>query len=1840
MQDSEVHNERENARREALQDRLAHVQDRRPQTTSPPPAAELQTEARLRSIFRAAPVGIGLVANRVVMEVNDRLCEMVGYSQEELVGQNARLLYPSDEDYEYVGTEKYRQIAEHGTGTVETRWRCKDGAVIDVLLSSTPLNLSDLSQGVTFTALDVTASKRTEETVRESEAILNETGRIARIGGWKHDLLTGKATWTQALYDIIEIESGPPPGAEEHLNYYPPAERRILEEAYDRAVKEGEPFDLELQVTTAKGRPLWCRVIGRPVMRDGQCVEMRGTFQEITEHKRGEDALRDSEHRYRAIVEDQTEFICRFRPDRRVTFVNKAMCRFYGQSRDDLIGRDFATWMTPEQHCDLWKRLEALTPEHPVETHENESVFPSGQKFWGRWSNRAIFDEAGKVTEYQAVGRDITEHKQAERAMEMFRFSLEQAPEAVFWMNRDGGFRYVNDKACNSLGYSREELLELRIWDIDPYFSKEQLDEEWAQYRKDELGTQHLETWHRRKDGVVFPIAVSSRHFWFGDTELHVAFVRDITERRTAELALRESETRFRELAEMLPQMVFEMDAAGKFTFANHAGLENLGYKREELDNLEVLGLFTPESRERIAANIRKRLGDAPVANREYQALRKDGSTFPVLLYATPILRDGVPVGLRGIGLDITERKKAEEERQARLHSLESMERINAVIREALDPERMLKDVIETVHSIFDSDRAWLLYPCDPNAPSFRVPVECAHPDYPGANTLDLEIPMHPGQAQDMRDALACERPAVYTVGTDKPVAEETAAEFGVQSQIFTAVYPKVGKPWLFGLHQCSHRRLWTDEEQLLFQEIGHRLADGLSSLLSLRDLKESETRFRDLAELLPQTVFEIDGEGRLIFVSRLGFESFGYSWQELRELRALDLFVPENRERMRQNIAKKLSGASFWDHEYTALKKDGTTFPALVYSTPIVRDGTAVGLRGILVDITERQYAERALQESKAKLESILESSPNAICVTDLNGHIVDCNQATLDMHGFAAKDALLGRSMFGFVAEGDRVRARANMETAQAQGLTTDVEFTLLKRDGREFPCEVSTSLMKDPSGQPMGLVAAMADITERKKAREALRKSEEKYRSLIANIPDVVWTSDEHGNTIFISQNVRDIYGYSTEDIYAQQDELWLGRIHPDDVENVKDSFAKLFAEEIPLDVEYRIRTKNEEWIWLQDRSTGTYEKDGVKYADGVFVDVTERKQTQEALRGSEKKYRSLIANIPDVVWTSDEHGNTTFMGQNVEAVCGFGPEDICGQPGEPWFENIHPDDVARVREAERRLFEESARLDVEYRIRTKNGDWIWIQDRSTGTYEKDGLRYADGVFIDITKRKQAEHALRESMQTSSDIVASIPSGLFIYKYEPPETLTLIDGNPAAAQMSGLNITQQIGHRFDEIWPSARETGLTQAYLDVMKTGQTYRTEEFLYEDKKLTGIFSIRAFSIPGDRLCVVFENVTERRKAEQALQESERKLSTLMANLPGMAYRCRADEQWTMEFVSEGCTDLTGYASSDLIGNRKVSYNDIVYPEDRRRVHNEIQATLKVNDTFEIKYRIVTSQGPEKWVWERGRRIGNTEDGVLILEGFILDVSERQKAEEKLRAHQKKLRSLASELSLTEERERRRIAADLHDHACQNLVLSNMKLQGLRASLPAGQVQAIESICHTLNKTIENVRDLTFDLSSPTLYRFGLSAALEELLNDKLTAEHNIHYQFTDDGQPKPVSQDILILLFQSVRELLINTIKHARAHEVVLDMRREHDSISIVLTDDGIGFDVSEVLSFPSQKRSVGLFNILERLDYIGGRLDMESELGRGSRFTLIAPLTTEVPIAKEPHDGTEDSTR
>lgn len=233
-----------------------------------------------------------------------------------------------------------------------------------------------------------------------------------------------------------------------------------------------------------------------------------------------------------------------------------------------------------------------------------------------------------------------------------------------------------------------------------------------------------------------------------------------------------------------------------------------------------------------------------------------------------------------------------------------------------------------------------------------------------------------------------------------------------------------------------------------------------------------------------------------------------------------------------------------------------------------------------------------------------------------------------------------------------------------------------------------------------------------------------------------------------------------------------------------------------------------------------------------------------------------------------------------------------------------------------------------------------------------------------------------------------------------------------------------------------------------------------------------------------------------------------------------------------------------------------------------------------------------------------------------------DITERKQTEHKILEYQKHLKHLAARLMLAEERERRRIAGEIHDEISQTLAIVNIKLDTLRSSPPfEASAAEIAEISSSVEKVIQETRTLTFELSNPLLYELGLEAAVAEWLSEQVQEKHGIATEFQDDGKAKPLDDDVKIMLFRNARELLINCIKHAKAGVVRVGIRRTNGSIEVVVEDNGIGLDPAEVRLTAGKKAKFGLFSVRESLENSGGHFIIESKPGAGCKAIMTAPL-------------------
>jgi len=286
---------------------------------------------------------------------------------------------------------------------------------------------------------------------------------------------------------------------------------------------------------------------------------------------------------------------------------------------------------------------------------------------------------------------------------------------------------------------------------------------------------------------------------------------------------------------------------------------------------------------------------------------------------------------------------------------------------------------------------------------------------------------------------------------------------------------------------------------------------------------------------------------------------------------------------------------------------------------------------------------------------------------------------------------------------------------------------------------------------------------------------------------------------------------------------------------------------------------------------------------------------------------------------------------------------------------------------------------------------------------------------------------------------------------------------------------------------------------------------------------------------------------------------------------------------------------------------------------------EIQEKKQLNPAWARQKKKVSI-----WLW--GLSLGTfLMFSILLLVLYMLnkEVLQRRRAEEQLASYQADLRSLASQLTLAEEQERRRLAVHLHDQIGQNLALSNIKLQELRSSLgkngAGGLIGEVDNLSQLLTQTIEETQSLTSRISPPILYDLGLEAALE-WLTERISHQHGLMAYFESDRQPKPVDDNLKVILFQAVQELLVNVVKHARAHSLKVSMWRTDDHLNIGVEDDGVGYDPAIAPYKNGKGGGFGLFSIRERLRPLGGRMEVRSEPEGGAEFVLSVPLELSCP--------------
>ena len=395
----------------------------------------------------------------------------------------------------------------------------------------------------------------------------------------------------------------------------------------------------------------------------------------------------------------------------------------------------------------------------------------------------------------------------------------------------------------------------------------------------------------------------------------------------------------------------------------------------------------------------------------------------------------------------------------------------------------------------------------------------------------------------------------------------------------------------------------------------------------------------------------------------------------------------------------------------------------------------------------------EVALRESEARYRRLIDSAQEGIWVIDTNGSTTFANQKLAEIFGCTLEE-ILGSNLFDFMDEEGTEQATRNMQR-RSQGISEQHDFRFRRRDGRSFWALLSTSPLYDDQGRYTGAMALVSDITARKQMEEelvrrerALQESEARYRNLVANIPDVIFRTNAHGQFVFATANVEEMTGFTSEELLAGGLELWSRHVHPADVERLLRAHRELYTTG-QLDIEYRFLRADGEWMWLHERGVVSDDA-GTPQEIGVLSDITERRHAQEALQKSEERYRGVVDQATEIIFSVDSSGAIQSLNPAFARLTGFTTEEWIGRH---FADVLHPESVERATEHFRHILTGGAPYCDDYRLLTKSGDFLVAETTAQAVIVDGQVVGTVGIARDVTRRKEAESEAEKEKRLAS-------------------------------------------------------------------------------------------------------------------------------------------------------------------------------------------------------------------------------------------------------------------------------------------------------------------------------------------------------------------------------------------------------------------------------------------------------------------------------------------------------
>jgi PAS domain S-box-containing protein len=1231
-----------------------------------------------------------------VTYVSPSVTRLLGYSVEESMTKEMEAIFtPASMDSamkalaEEMAGEQKEHADQHRSRRLELQLRHKNGSLVDVEINFSFIRGADgQKHEILAVARDISGRKQMQEALGDSESRYGELADSITDIFFAMDEHLRYTYWNTASEVLTGIRAEDAIGKSLREIFPDTPGRKKAEREYRNVLKTRQPQTFVTDFDIG-GRHYIFEVSGYPT-QGGISVFVK----DVTERKQAEEKLKESEHKYRTILEEMGDGYFETDLVGNITFVNDALIRILGYSKEEIIGMNFRA-IRPKEHVkaifEATKRM--YKTGEPLRDRPAEVICKDGKHAFAETSAFPIRNDKGEIIGFRGIHRDITERKQAEEKLreseQKYRLLFETSLDGIAQIDREGRYLAANPAMAGSLGVPLEELIGKTVLEVVP--------QEVAQHRLG-MGRKALDEWQpqvfedervgRYFHNIVIPTKTSDQK------EVVQVIARDITERKQAEEALQKSEERYRVLAENAGEAVFVVqDDVVKFI--NPKGVELCGYSAEELASLPFAKFIHPDDIDMVTdRHLRRLRGELVPQTYDFRIIRKDGDIRWGELNAVPISWEDRPAVLCFMS-DITERKQAEE-----------------ALRQSEERYRTMLEEMEDAYSEIDLGGHF----------TFVNNSVCRDLGYSKEELMGMSYKKF--TAEDDIESVFRAFNEVYRTGVpNKGFSWKTTRKDGTHGFAETSVSP-----------------MRNDKGEIIgFRSVGRDISERKQTE---EKLQRSRERYRALFDSSVIGTLVVDAETmKVVLGNQAAVKMFGFSSaDEGAELNLLDFVPPEEKEKTLELLKKELfeqnSGQAF---DIQTLTKDGRKVWISAAGARITHGGKLAGLLSF-VDITERKKMEEALNLQRAYFQQLFDNSPDAIFMLDINESLIHANRGFETLFGYSAEE-LQGQSLRKLIVPKEDMEATSASLQRVFSGEIARRETVRRCKDGRL----VHVSVLSYPiclDDKVIGACFTYTDITQRKQAEEKLRQSEENYKTLFNSSVIGMYVMDaETMKVVMGNRAAREMVGLSSaeEGIGVNPFDF----VVPEDRERVLEIAINEFLQDSRRTHEIRVMNKDGRRRW-QSISIARIMHKGRLASLVSFADITERKQAEEALRQSEENYRALFDNTVIGTIVIDAETMKVVMANQAAAKM-FGLSSAEEGIGVDPLDFVLPDDRDRVSKIiVKDMFEQDLRQTNELRAVSKDGREIWIS--ASGARIMHEGRIAGLIsFTDITEQKRQNERL---------------------------------------------------------------------------------------------------------------------------------------------------------------------------------------------------------------------------------------------------------------------------------------------------------------------------------------------------------------------------------------------------------------------------------------------------------------------------------------------------------------